>query len=386
MIIYFIFILSAFRNVKKWLNCCHPIFRNHWIRFIYTIVYILLALSPAAILLPPISIKASLVRLGFFCYILIGVLIAGIAGRILRIRRKMPHIWTDKYKKICKVSGTVITLAAVCICTCGTIHANHIKEKDYQVKIDKKAENLTGLRIGLVSDLHLGYHAGTRELKQMVTKLNHADLDLVCLTGDFYSNDFDAVSNPKELSRILSKIKATYGTYACYGNHDVSQKVLAGFPISNQKRALLDPRLDQMLKDGNVKVLQDESVYIDHAFYLIGRLDASETGVPDLRPNTISEISKTIDLEKPIIVMEHQPKDLHEQARAGMDLSLAGHTHKGQFFPGNLFIKLFWKNSYGKYQENNFTSIVTSGMGTWGPDMRIGTNSEIAIIDVSFAK
>jgi hypothetical protein len=69
-----------------------------------------------------------------------------------------------------------------------------------------------------------------------------------------------------------------------------------------------------------------------------------------------------------------------------MDLSLAGHTHKGQFFPGNLFIKLFWKNSYGKYQENNFTSIVTSGMGTWGPDMRIGTNSEIAIIDVSFAK
>ena len=189
---------------------------------------------------------------------------------------------------------------------------------------------------------------------------------------------------PKILLKLYS-IKTTYGTYACYGNHDVDQRVLGGFPINKKKKALRDPRLDKMLKDGKVKVLMDETIYVNHDFYLIGRLDASETGVSNLKSNTITEISKTLDPTKPILVMEHQPKDLSEESNAGVDLSLAGHTHKGQIFPGNLIVKLFWKNSYGKYQKNNLTSIVTSGIGTWGPNMRIGTDSEIAIINISFS-
>ena len=60
------------------------------------------------------------------------------------------------------------------------------------------------------------------------------------------------------------------------------------------------------------------------------------------------------------------------------------HTHDGQIFPGNLFIHLFWENSFGYLKKDNMHNIVTSGVGVWGPDMRVGTNCEICPITVHF--
>ena len=82
--------------------------------------------------------------------------------------------------------------------------------------------------------------------------------------------------------------------------------------------------------------------------------------------------------------MDHQPSQLDELADAGADLVLSGHTHNGQLFPGNLAGRIGWKNPCGKYCLKNMTSIVTSGAGVWGPNMRVGTDSEICSITVHF--
>ncbi|MCO6548166.1 MAG: hypothetical protein J6583_10370, partial [Gilliamella sp.] len=76
--------------------------------------------------------------------------------------------------------------------------------------------------------------------------------------------------------------------------------------------------------------------------------------------------------------------DLTEPAKLGVDLMISGHTHAGQIFPINLIEKLMYKNAYGLYQneDNNFTSIVSSGYGFWGPPIRLMTRSEIVVIDV----
>ena len=99
---------------------------------------------------------------------------------------------------------------------------------------------------------------------------------------------------------------------------------------------------------------------------------------------TPAQLTEKLDKDKPIIFIDHQPKELQEIADAGVDLDLCGHTHDGQTFPGNITIKFLWKNPCGYLQKGSMHNIVTSGSGVWGPAMRVGTNSEICTINVTF--
>ena len=100
--------------------------------------------------------------------------------------------------------------------------------------------------------------------------------------------------------------------------------------------------MDDFLEDAGIHLLRDEGVLIDNAFYLYGRPDALRSGTQRL---AASEITKAMDLEKPVFVIDHQPRELEELAAAGVDADLCGHTHDGQLFPGNLLMKLLWENS-----------------------------------------
>jgi uncharacterized protein len=85
-------------------------------------------------------------------------------------------------------------------------------------------------------------------------------------------------------------------------------------------------------------------------------------------------------------MLDHQPIDLEEEQNAGVDLQLSGHTHKGQFFPFNLITHKIFKIDYGYLKTGNFQLIVSSGAGTWGPPIRIGSSSEVVDIMVVFNK
>ena len=91
-----------------------------------------------------------------------------------------------------------------------------------------------------------------------------------------------------------------------------------------------------------------------------------------------------MDLSLPVLVIDHEPRELQELADAGVDADLCGHTHDGQLFPGNLTIKLMWENACGYLKKGNMHSIVTSGVGLFGPNMRVGTKSEICDITMHF--
>ena len=142
--------------------------------------------------------------------------------------------------------------------------------------------------------------------------------------------------------------------------------------------------MDQFLKDSGITLLQDETLLIDHAFYLIGRLDASCKKKSGIIRRSAKELIAALHPERPVIVIDHQPSDLEALAAARADLVLSGHTHDGQLFPGNLTTRIGWKNSCGMIRIQDMTSIVTSGVGVWGPAMRIGTDSEVAEITVRF--
>ena len=222
-------------------------------------------------------------------------------------------------------------------------------------------------------------------MKQMVMKVNQQSPDLIVIAGDIFDNEYDALDDPDQLVKIFRQLKSQYGVYAVYGNHDIDEKILAGFTFGRgQKKKVSDPRMDEFVKRAGMKLLRDESVCIDQSFYLYGRPDAEKVGRGISRRKTPKELVNGMDLKKPVIVLYHEPRQLEELNQAGVDIDLCGHTHDGQLFPGNITIHLFWKNPYGYRKVGNAHQIVTSGVGLFGPNMRVGTKAEIVVVNVDF--
>ena len=284
-----------------------------------------------------------------------------------------------------RIAGCVCALVILIASIWGVVNARIIHVTPYDVTVDKTVEGMDEMKVVLVADLHLGYNIGEKQMQQMVDRINEQDADLVVIAGDIFDNEWEAVEAPETIAATLRSIRSKYGVYACYGNHDIEEPVLAGFTFRQSEKKESDPRMDEFLKDANITLLRDEGMLIDGKFYLYGRPDAHRPGRGIETRKTPDEITAGLDKDKPIIVLDHQPKELQELADAGVDIDLCGHTHDGQMFPGNLTIKLMWENACGYLQKGKMHNIVTSGVGLFGPNMRVGTKAEICPITIYFA-
>ena len=387
--VYIIITIYILRWLLRWMRACHHIFAKRWIQVITILFVSFIAASILIVFFLPASPVQRWLKLisnywlGTLLYIILTVVIADLIRFILKHCK-----WVNQEKltsrKIFVIAGACCIILISFLSIYGILNARNIRTTNYEVTIDKSAGGLNSLNVVLVADLHLGYSTGNRQVSQMVERINEMDADLVVIAGDIFDNEYEALENPDELVRIMSNIKTTYGVYACYGNHDIEEKILAGFTFNRDEHKDSDPRMDQLLKDANIQLLRDEVVLIDNAFYLAGRPDYKNPGKGIEIRKTPSELTIDLDHQKPIIVMDHEPLELQEIADAGVDLDLCGHTHDGQMFPGNLIMNLLWENPCGYFKKDDMHNIVTSGVGVFGPAMRVGTKSEICNIEVTF--
>lgn len=391
--IYIIINFYILRWHLVWLGTCSRLFRNKFIIAAYALLYTIISCS----LLIAFLIKDQAVSrffkqlsnywLGTFLYILLTISIMD----IIRIVIKHTGL-SDNQLLFSKTSFIIFGLITVVIAAAasiyGIIHARHIYTTKYSIEIDKQLNlpdnSSDSLKIILVADWHLGYNVGSFHIKQMVEKINEANADLVCISGDIFDNEFSAVKSPDKICEYLRDIKSKYGVYACYGNHDIDERLLAGFSFSSEETKEPDPRMESLLTDAGITLLEDETLLIDNSFYIIGRKDYSICKKNNVTRKSPVELTRGLDISKPVILLDHQPKEMEQLSQYGIDLDLSGHTHDGQMFPGNLTCKMMWEHSYGIKKYNNMYSIVTSGIGVWGPNMRIGTKSEIVEINAKF--
>lgn len=390
--IYILLNIYVLRWGYLWIENCHHLFQSRIFRIILTVIYTLIALTPLTGFL--IRKPAFLHRilkitsnyfLGIFMYILMVLFSIDVVRLILKYA--VHASWIQSRIVFAAVGACCICIVII-ISFSGIYHAKHIKVTPYKITVDKSAPDMDSLKIVLLADTHFGYNSGAVHAQEIVDKINEQNPNLVCIAGDIFDNEYDAVREPEKISEILRTIRSKYGVYACWGNHDLNEPILAGFTFKHKKedsKQLKDPRMKRFLQNSNIQLLEDEAVLIDNSFYVVGRKDASLIEKIEEKRKTPAQLTQKLDKDKTIIVIDHQPKELQDIADAGVDLDLCGHTHDGQTFPGNFTVKFLWENPCGYLQKGSMHNIVTSGSGVWGPAMRVGTDSEICTINLIFS-
>lgn len=379
------------RWLIRYMSACTHHFKKKWLRAVVIALYTFLCTSLLSAFLLPVSAIQRILKhianywLGTFLYILLTVAFVDLVRIILKHSKRVNQEKLSS-RKTFVLTGTLCIAIILTFSVWGIVNAKIVRTTNYTVDVDKKCTSIESLNVVLVADLHLGYSIDNSQMEQMVAKINAQTPDLVVIAGDIFDNEYEALYEPEKIEQTLRGIKSKYGTYACYGNHDISEKILAGFTFSGKGKKMSDPRMDQFVEDAGIKLLRDDTLLIEDQFYLVSRPDFERPGRGITTRKTPAEITANLDQTKPIIVFEHEPRELSELSAAGADLDLCGHTHDGQMFPGNFATRLMWDNAYGYLKQGKMHSIVTSGVGVFGPNMRVGTKSEIVTIKVNFKR
>lgn len=375
-------------RVVRLLRNVHGFFGKKWVVCVFTAIYLFFLNSVWLWTLFDDQRWVSAFKyinniwIGIFVYALIFMAVAELVTFVLWATKKMRKGY-DGYRKYIVARGAIVVSLVIGFSVYGVIHYHNITVTDYDVDIEKATQAGGSMKIVLVADTHLGYSVGEDMMRQMVDEINAQKPDLVVFAGDIVDNDYFAMTDPDRIAETLAGIRSKYGVYGCYGNHDVEENLVGGFTISVGKKARVQSEVDEFAEKAGITILQDEKAVVAGDITLIGRCDATKTNSDSPRAS-IDALTSDVDLSRPVICIDHQPSELQEKADAGVDLDLCGHTHDGQVFPGNLTIDLFWDNAYGLLKVDDMYSIVTSGVGVWGPAMRVGTDGEIAVVNVNF--
>lgn len=278
-------------------------------------------------------------------------------------QEKFQRVWSFLYK-----SGIISVVVAVVVLTYGYFNMHNVQRMEYTVEAAKAVGS--DLKVVQISDLHTGTSLDKKEMEECFKQIQAEKADLLVLTGDIF-DETTTLGQMKETVDMLSKIETTYGSYYIFGNHDVNQYTASPAYTSEQ--------LKEALAGAGIRVLEDDVMEISEDYTLIGRLDASVE-----KRASIDSLISQVPEKNFLLLLDHQPVDLAENAEAGIDLQLSGHTHAGQIWPMGFLSKLVGVNEeyYGIHDIKNFRVIVSSGMAGWGYPIRTEGPSEYVVINI----
>ena len=387
------------RNMKK--SGLHPAGPIKWVAFG---IYALLSLLPVfGALLPDSDVKFALqgagnIWLAFVLYTAMLVLLLNLIGLVVEacIRRNGHEDGANdkdadrmhKQRILHGLHGCILIISltvGIGAAIYGMIHAQKTVVRTCDVYTDKEAGDRKNLKVVLLGDLHLSVNSNLPMIGRMVNAVNALSPDVVVIAGDIFTSSYGALKDPDAYAAVLRRIEAKDGVYAVYGNHDVEETLFGGFPISPISQAFRTKDMEDFMEKCGFTVLYDETALIaDGAVQLVGRVDGEKAGDGTDERMSAQEVLAGIDPEKYTIVLEHEPVEFGELKANGADLALCGHTHAGQLFPGNIASRFFFENIHGYKKVDGLDTVVTAGVGYYGPPMRVATDSEITEVDVHF--
>jgi len=241
----------------------------------------------------------------------------------------------------------------------GLLNAGWTRIRRITVRLENLPEAWRGRKAALVSDLHLGHVRNGGFLRRIVSKVMSENPDAVFLAGDLY--DGTAIDAAKA-AEPLSNLRAPQGTYFVAGNHEQFGD---------------DSRYLQAVSRAGVRVLHNEKVEADQLQIV---------GVPYNHATHDEHFQKVlrqigVDRNRASILLTHAPDRPHIAEQEGISLQVSGHTHVGQFFPWTWMAKKIYRQFvYGLSRTGKMLIYTSSGAGTWGPPLRLGSSPEIVFL------
>ncbi len=241
----------------------------------------------------------------------------------------------------------------------GLVNSARLRVTRATVRLPHLPDMWQGRDIALISDVHAGNIRGRHFVRRIVARLNQLKHAAVFISGDM----FDGTKvDPGHVAQPWADLKIPAGAYFVSGNHDEF-----GDPA---------PLLAALERAG-LRVLHNEKVERE-GLQIVGVHDHETRDSRNFQ--TILRRAQ-IDRHCPSILLAHQPSNLDVPEEAGISLQLSGHTHGGQFWPWSWVVaKVHGRFTSGLNRLGNLQVFTTSGTGTWGPPLRVGTKSEIVLL------
>jgi predicted MPP superfamily phosphohydrolase len=217
-----------------------------------------------------------------------------------------------------------------------------------------------GRKAALISDLHLGHVRNGSFLRRMVARILKEGPDAIFIAGDLY--DGTAIDAPRA-AEPLNKLAAPQGVYFVAGNHEQFGD---------------DTKYLDAVAAAGVRVLNNEKVEAD-GLQIIGVPYRNAVGNGQFA-SALRDIG--VDRGRASILLTHAPDHPEIAEAAGVSLQLSGHTHLGQFVPWSWMARRIYRQFvYGLSRIGKMQVFTSSGAGTWGPPLRLGSNPEIVMIE-----
>jgi len=352
----------------------------------WIVIIVLMFLPPVSIILRLKGFESGIlswityISLGYFSLVFVFFLVRDISWILVIGFNKLTHFVFaadsqtgmlsefHRRRTIIHVSNLIILAISLLLTGYGMFEARRQPAvKSINVPIPNLSQALTGFRIVQITDLHVGLTVKKDFVERIVNQVKNLDADIIVFTGDLADG---SVASLREDVAPLARLKARYGKYFVTGNHEYYSGVTEW--------------LNEVQRLGFV-TLQNEHTIIEHNgdFVLLA-------GVPDYNGGQFTQQY----LSDPIvalanapetfvkILLAHQPRTIYEASKAGFNLQISGHTHGGQYFPWNALVYLQQPYNTGLHKFENTWIYVSQGTGYWGPPIRLGTRSEITVIEL----
>lgn len=227
------------------------------------------------------------------------------------------------------------------------------------------------------SDTHLGFQYTMSQLKKLVNKINKLEPDIVVFTGDLMDEP-NKFRQSEDITPILLQIKAPFGKFAIYGNHDHG-----GYGTDLYREIIENSGFVLLQNEGQeVQLLNGSSINV------IG-LDDAMLGSPDL-----DTAMQGVSHETYNILLAHEPDIAQLAIGRDIHLQLSGHSHGGQVqipFVGALvtppYGEMYYEGFYKLGDHNDqLTLYVNRGLGTTRLPFRFLSKPELTVFTLKSSK